>query len=318
MIPQTITDAHVRQAAAEIRANGVPIGREADKFLVLVDGKPYPPKLTLSIAAKFATGTELSAADFSGGDEANHFLEKLQFQVVPKRQDWSREECLLAVWAYDEMDLHRDLVKKRLYEEVAALIGRTPKAVEFKLQNVSACDPRPRSEKPINEAANKQQLLKYVFEEYWLDRAGARITANTLKSSLIPKQSPWDRAIQRIRSNKSPNTYMPTAVIAALELVQELAVTPGAIPFNKFEERFDALQSSIGEGAVGMAWEPFLHLAATANVWTLFKGSEAVQYQRQGRPKSRAQLLNMVDRAAFLDELKSGAGEPPWPTPSNR
>ena len=77
----------------------MPKGREADKFLVLVDGEPYPPKYILSIAARVATGRELDPSEFSGGHEANAFLEGLGFKVVQKNQDWSREECLQAVWA---------------------------------------------------------------------------------------------------------------------------------------------------------------------------------------------------------------------------
>lgn len=310
MIPSTITAAHVSQAAAEIRAQGVPNGREADKFLVLVDGKAYPPKYLLSLAARFATGSELAPSAFSGGDEANHFLEKLDFRVILKNQDWSREECLLAIWAYDELDRDRALVKKRLYEEVASLIGRTVKAVEFKLQNVSACDPRPRSEKPINEAANKQQLLKEVFDQYWADRPGARSQAVAWKLSRTPRQAPWDTAIKRIMTSKSPNTYMPIAVIAAIELIQEGSATPDAIPFGPFETRFDALQASLGEGAIGMGWEPFLHLAATANVWTLRQGAEQVDYQRQSRPRNRAQLVSLADHVSFLAELQPGIEDP--------
>ena len=310
MIPKTITATHVRQASAEIRAHGVPKGREADRFLVLVDGEGFPPKYTLSIAAKYVTGTELGAGAFSGGDEANTFLEGLGFKVVLKNQDWTREECLLAVWAYDRMDLDRGLVKKHLCEELGPILGRTSKSVEFKLQNVSACDPRPRAEKPINEAANKQQMLKEVFDEYWADRSVGRVQALALKLRRTPKQQPWDQAIQRIKSNMKAQTFMPVAVIAALELIQEGQATAVAIPFDRYEERFDALQATLGEGAVGMGWEPFLHLGATANVWTLMQGSTDVPYSRENRPRGRAQLLKVADRAALIEELHAGVGDP--------
>ncbi|GEM_PF-5229869 len=309
MIPSTITAEHVRQAAAEIHASGIPKGRDADKFLVLVDGETFPPKFILSIAGKYATGTELSAADFSGGEEANGFLEKLNFMIIPKNQDWSEEECLFAVWAYDEMDRDHTLVKKKLYEEVSGLIGRTAKAVEWKLQNVSYCDPRSRSEKPINEAANKQQLLQEVFDNYWKDRDAARRKAIALRSSRVPKESPWDLAINRVRTHKSHHTYMPVALIAALELIQEGEVTPQAIPFDKLETRFDALQASIGEGATGMAWEPFVHLASGAKIWHLMSASGPVVFDWRFRPKSRSQLVKLVDRVALNGELQTGIEE---------
>lgn len=310
MIPSTISATHVRQAASEIKVQGIPKGREADKFHVLVDGEGFPPKYILSIAARFATGTELGAGAFSGGPEANTYLENLGFKVVLKNQDWTREECLLVIWAYDRMDQDRGLVKKHLYEELGPILGRTSKSVEFKLQNVSACDPRPRAEKPINEAANKQQLLKEVFEDYWADRPTGRVEALALKGRRTPKRHPWDLAIQRIKSAKSPNTYMPIAVISAVELIQEGQATAVAIPFDRFEERFDALQGTLGEGAVGMGWEPFLHLAATASIWTLMKGSEEVPYNRADRPRGKAQLLKVADLAAFIEELQAGVGDP--------
>ena len=306
MIPPTISASHIQQAAAEISANGVPRGREADKFSVIVEGEPYPPKYILSLAARLATGTELSASDFSGGQEANTYLEGLGFNVVQKRQDWSREECLQAVWAYDQMDLDRDLVKTHLYKQVAGLIGRTAKSVEFKLQNVSACDPRPRAEKPINEAANRQQLLQEVFDDYWADRGKGRARAVTLRSARPGAVSPWDQAIRRIRSSKSPNTYMPIAVIAAIELIQEGLASPASIPFDLFESRFDALQGSLGEGAIGMGWEPFLHLASSAGIWTLWEGATEVDYQRTTRPRNRAQLVNLLDHAALVSDLQAG------------
>jgi len=90
------------------------------------------------------------------------------------KADWNERECYFAVWGYDQLDLDRCVVKQHLYNEIADLIGRTSKAVEWKIQNVSACDPRTRTEKPISEAPNKQSLLIQVFETYWKDRVSAR------------------------------------------------------------------------------------------------------------------------------------------------
>ncbi len=89
-------------------------------------------------------------------------------------QDWSEIECYFAVWAYDCIDSDRKRNKAALFREVAELIGRSENSVEFKVQNVSACDPRPRNEKPIGAAVHKQGLLQVVFDEYWADREKAR------------------------------------------------------------------------------------------------------------------------------------------------
>ena len=88
--------------------------------------------------------------------------------------DWNEAECYIAVWAYDQLDLDRSQVKKHLYRQVSDLIGRTPKAVEYKVQNVAHFDDRPRAEKPISEAPHAQALVGQVFHWYWADRQGFR------------------------------------------------------------------------------------------------------------------------------------------------
>ncbi|BDT69104.1 hypothetical protein os1_32920 [Comamonadaceae bacterium OS-1] len=174
MIPQEIKQEHVLQAITEIKSGGVPRKREPTKFNLVYEGRLYPPKFTLSLAAKYATGIELSASVFSGGDEANGYLANLGFDIQTKRADWSWKECYFAVWAYDQLDQDHTQVKTALYREVAELIGRTAKSVEFKIQNVSSFDPRPRGQKPIAEAKNAQAQLGEVYQWYWADRLLAR------------------------------------------------------------------------------------------------------------------------------------------------
>jgi hypothetical protein len=174
MIPQSITREHVLQAITDIRTGGVPKKREATKFNLVYESRLYPPKFTLSLACKYATGEELPASVFSGGDEANSFLVGLGFDIQPKRDDWSWKECYFAVWAFDQLDQDREQVKVTLYREIAELIGRTAKSVEFKVQNVSSFDSRPREQKPIAEAQNAQALLGEVYQWYWADRLIAR------------------------------------------------------------------------------------------------------------------------------------------------
>ena len=58
-------------------------GNHTDMIL-LIDGKSYPPKYVISLAAKYATGTELESSQFSGGDETNNFLKSLGMEIMPK------------------------------------------------------------------------------------------------------------------------------------------------------------------------------------------------------------------------------------------
>lgn len=384
MIPKTIKASHVRLAAAEIKARGIPKGREADKYLAMVDGEGFPPKLILSIAARFATGTELSAAEFSGGDQANTFLEKkLGFKVVPiKSLD---REVLLARYAlppevkgtilnfladsirhahsvapskwgvtplkdkirlnagYCEMVtateesmrvvVHRESLPKNLPRAIdlhprrGELYVKAPGSIAATIGRSSFSDLsdllvllRP-AQNHIIEIASRGPLSRTVrsghsnqLVEEISEAVCQALPFPTRESSPTggdgPKvQTAWDQALQRIKSNMRSQTFMPIAVIAALELIQEGQATAVAIPFDRFEERFDALEQTLGEGATGMGWEPFLHLAATAGVWTLMQGSTEVPYHRDSRPRSWAQLMKMADSASLVDALQPGVGD---------
>lgn len=82
-------------------------------------------------------------------------------------ESWSVIECIWAIWAYHELDRNRSVNKSKLFRTVAEKIGRSPGAVAYKVQNVSACDPRPRNEKPIAEMFHRQRLLIDLFHELW-------------------------------------------------------------------------------------------------------------------------------------------------------
>lgn len=81
-IPSSLTRAHVERAVQRIDRNGVPPRRGATKFHLLLNGRRYPPKYVLSLAAAEATGRELRPDEFSGGTEANHALQKLGFTII--------------------------------------------------------------------------------------------------------------------------------------------------------------------------------------------------------------------------------------------
>jgi predicted HNH restriction endonuclease len=89
-------------------------------------------------------------------------------------EHWSWEECYFAVWGYDRLDRGDYDTKSEIFEEVSSLIGRTSASAQFKMQNVSSYDKRPRSDKPIGEKPNRQKLLGEVFHWFWGDKAHAR------------------------------------------------------------------------------------------------------------------------------------------------
>ncbi len=78
----SMNSSHVEAAIAQIEREGVPPKRESTKFHLLVDGRSYPPKYVVSLAASFATGRELRPDEFSGGVETNRVLQSMGFTVV--------------------------------------------------------------------------------------------------------------------------------------------------------------------------------------------------------------------------------------------
>ncbi|PXF60763.1 MAG: hypothetical protein C4B59_08040 [Candidatus Methanogaster sp.] len=82
MIPPSIEREHILEAVQKIDSEGVPSHRGLKRFFLEFEGKPYPPKYTISLANKFANGEELDSSRFSGGQETNNFLRRLGFDIV--------------------------------------------------------------------------------------------------------------------------------------------------------------------------------------------------------------------------------------------
>ena len=85
MIPQNIKSEHILKAIEEVERSGIPRDRSSDRYDLEYNKKIYPPKYIISLANKYANGNELDHSEFSGGDEANNFLESLGFNIVNKQ-----------------------------------------------------------------------------------------------------------------------------------------------------------------------------------------------------------------------------------------
>lgn len=82
MIPEEIKKIHIIKALEFIDKEGVPKGRQSTRYNLKHNDRLYPPKYVLSIASKFATGSELEANMFHGGYESNTFLSNLGFTII--------------------------------------------------------------------------------------------------------------------------------------------------------------------------------------------------------------------------------------------
>ena len=85
IIPSTISRDHILKAIHEIDEQGVPNRRKSTKYCLVHEYRHYPPKYVISVAARYAIGTELGHHDFYGGKGsgcANQFLRNRGFQIA--------------------------------------------------------------------------------------------------------------------------------------------------------------------------------------------------------------------------------------------
>jgi len=118
--------------------------------------------------------------------------------------DWDKAECYFAVWGYDQIDIGDYTTKQEIIRDISELIGRTEKSVEYKLQNVSHFDQRPREQKPFAEKRNAQKLLGQVFKWYWSDREKARKSYSDFEQLLqIRDKSDFQGDISDVKKSTS-------------------------------------------------------------------------------------------------------------------
>ena len=101
MIPENINKEHIEKAIAEIDREGVRKGRHSSTYDLIHNGKFYPPKLVLSIANRFANGSELDSNDFGGGKGTPAFelMKNEGFEIISKNKE--KEEYTLELLAQD-------------------------------------------------------------------------------------------------------------------------------------------------------------------------------------------------------------------------
>lgn len=137
MIPASISREHIFRALRDIDEHGVPPGRDATKYALEHDGRFYPPKLVVSIAARHALGSELDPTTFSGGQETNRFLSKRGFRIADLRSEAQQDvaEPLTPVVLREQRNPHTGErcpdCKVRVRELLEVLFGRVEERYSF-------------------------------------------------------------------------------------------------------------------------------------------------------------------------------------------
>ena len=83
-----INEQDILKALEYIDKNGVPSQNQSTKYeLVTEDGKKYPPKYVIAVAAHFATGVDISTDGYTAV-EAKSFLQGQGFNIEIKQEKY--------------------------------------------------------------------------------------------------------------------------------------------------------------------------------------------------------------------------------------
>jgi hypothetical protein len=150
-IPTGITREHVLGAIRTLDSGEAHDFGDSTRYDLVHEGRRYPPKAVIGLAARNVLGRALGPYDFKGGEQSQAFriLRTLRFVIEPKGnaaqsgEDWSEDEIYILVDDYFEM-LRKDRTglsyskaeHNRRAQEL--LPGRSKGSIEFKHQNVSA------------------------------------------------------------------------------------------------------------------------------------------------------------------------------------
>ena len=181
-IPAGLTREHVHKALVELDAGvGHPFG-DPTAYDLVHDGKSYPPKAVIGLAARHLIGRILRPDEFSSGvapGQAVFVLRELGFNVVKMTDDWTEAEVTLIVADYFDM-LRAELLglpyskAEHRHRLSPKLNRRSDGSIEFKHQNISAVLvnmglPYIDGYKP---RGNFQALLATTVEQFTADQPG--------------------------------------------------------------------------------------------------------------------------------------------------
>jgi putative restriction endonuclease len=155
---------------------------------------------------------------------------------------WTREELILAINLYCKLPFGRLHANNAEIIKLAALIGRTPGSVSYKLVNFASLDPSLQA-RGIKGASNASKLDREIWEEFYQNWDELPFESEILRASFehssvekinfidedeLPKEG-WERErLKRARVNQSffrsmvLSTYNNTCCITGLQNIELL------------------------------------------------------------------------------------------------
>lgn len=134
MIPKGLTSVHFKSAAKEIDRDGVPNERASVHYDLVLDGKKYPPKYVISIAAKYLDGEEWSSDNFNAVEAKNYFVSR-GYRVTDRRE--GKTERRIAI-EDDESASPEGKERFRLHRSKERDAALSKKAKEIRLRQTGA------------------------------------------------------------------------------------------------------------------------------------------------------------------------------------
>jgi len=124
-IPTGLNRNHVLAALSAID-NGIEheFG-QSTKFDLIYKGNRYPPKAVLALACENMTGTRLAPSDFSGGEETNTLLSRLDFPILPKESIGVWPLCAEFIETYADRPprISKETIQYNLIKEIEQKIS---------------------------------------------------------------------------------------------------------------------------------------------------------------------------------------------------
>jgi len=137
MIPNELTNSHFRQAATEIDREGVRPRRDSNHYDLIIDGKKYPPKYIVSIAARFAFGKEHPASKFNAVEARDYFRSR-GYKVIDRRDE--AEKLIVTEDEESRFPEGKERFKKHRYLERDSQIVKKAKTNRYIKTGELKCD----------------------------------------------------------------------------------------------------------------------------------------------------------------------------------
>lgn len=238
-VPEGITAADVRQAAADYDG-GVEHGFRASlAYDVLIGKRAYPPKAVVGLAARRLAGRTLRPAEFNAY-KAVAVLKQLGFRVVSKSQE-----------PVDGGDSSSDSWRSQLWAQFRRLASEAGSNVQLPVYWKGRPDLR------FEATLVGNQLHARVTEAVIALLEG--IPDSYRESQKPSHQKRWDRAVMRVRENRGKTVTLNSLGSALLRPLEQAPpwltnaywsfyVNPSELEGLLTEEQLAALEQEYGEG----------------------------------------------------------------------